>query len=116
MYHSCAARLGQAFAIDARHDKATVLLDEACLASASSGSKPSDRGSEARALLLLAELALRSDTLDLAHDLGERPIVAHCHFDLGRLDHRAGRREEAREHLTAATTMYRENGHALLAA
>jgi hypothetical protein len=38
-----------------------------------------------------------------------RPLVAHCHLGLGKLCWRTGRRqEEAQEHLTTATTMYRE--------
>ena len=37
-----------------------------------------------------------------------RPLVAHCHLGLGKLYRRTGQREQAREHLTTATTMYRE--------
>jgi hypothetical protein len=37
-----------------------------------------------------------------------RPLVAHCHLGLGKLHRRTGKREQAREHLTIATTMYRE--------
>jgi len=37
-----------------------------------------------------------------------RPLVAHCHLGLGKLYRCTGKREQAREHLTAATTMYRE--------
>ena len=37
-----------------------------------------------------------------------RPLVAHCHLGLGRLYRRTGERERAYEHLTTATTMYRE--------
>ena len=39
-----------------------------------------------------------------------RPLVAHCHLGLGKLYRRTGKREQAREHLTTATTMYREMG------
>ena len=45
--------------------------------------------------------------LALATELGMRPLVAHCHFGLGRLERRS-RRKQAREHITTATTMYRE--------
>ena len=38
-----------------------------------------------------------------------RPLVAHCHLGLGKLYRRTGR-EQAQEHLTTATTMYREMG------
>ena len=40
--------------------------------------------------------------------LGMRPLVAHCHLGLGKLYRRTGKREQAQEHLTTATTMYRE--------
>ena len=36
------------------------------------------------------------------------PIVAHCHLGLGKLYRRTGKREQAQEHLTTATTMYRD--------
>jgi hypothetical protein len=37
-----------------------------------------------------------------------RPLVAHCHLGLGKLYRNTGKRQEATEHLTIATTMYRE--------
>ena len=36
-----------------------------------------------------------------------RPLVAHCHFGLGKLYHRADN-EQARDHLIIATKMDRE--------
>jgi hypothetical protein len=39
-----------------------------------------------------------------------RPLIAHCHLGLGKLYRRTGKREQAREHLTTAKTMYREMG------
>jgi class 3 adenylate cyclase/tetratricopeptide (TPR) repeat protein len=81
------------------------------------------RGGEARVLWVLADLAARSATPDfdkaqgfyrealhLANELGMRPLAAHCHRDLGKLDLRTGKREQAQEHLTTAATMYREMG------
>jgi len=50
------------------------------------------------------------EALALAEPRGMRPLVAHCHLGLGRLYRRTGQREKAREHLTTATTMYREMG------
>jgi tetratricopeptide (TPR) repeat protein len=50
------------------------------------------------------------EALALATELGMRPLVAHCHFGLGKLDRQTNKREQAREHLTTATTMYREMG------
>jgi hypothetical protein len=37
-----------------------------------------------------------------------RPLVAHCHLGLGKLFCCTGNREQAQEHLTVATVMYRE--------
>ena len=37
-------------------------------------------------------------------------LVAHCHLGLGKLYRRIGQPEQAQEHLTIATTMYREMG------
>ena len=48
------------------------------------------------------------DALALAEELGMRPLVAHGHLGLGKLYRRAGTREQAKGHLSAATTMYRE--------
>ena len=42
--------------------------------------------------------------------LGMRPLIAHCRLGLGKLYRRTGKREPAQEHLTTATTMYREMG------
>jgi hypothetical protein len=44
----------------------------------------------------------------LASELGMRPLVAHSHRGLGEVSHRANRLADAREHLGAAITMYRE--------
>ena len=37
-----------------------------------------------------------------------RPLVAHCHLGLGKLYRRTGKREQAYEHLSTATRIYRE--------
>jgi tetratricopeptide (TPR) repeat protein len=81
------------------------------------------RGYEAWTLRLLAEVASHGDpvaveTADgyyrqarvLAGELGMRPLVAHCHLGLGKLYGRTGDRQQAQEHLTTATAMYREMG------
>ena len=80
-------------------------------------------GHQAYALRLLGEIAVNGEPLDarqaevhyrqalaLADELGMRPLVAHCHLGLGKLYRRTGRRQEAQEHLTSATAMYREMG------
>jgi tetratricopeptide (TPR) repeat protein len=46
--------------------------------------------------------------LALATELGMRPLLAHCHFGLGKLYRQTNKREQAREHFTTATTMYRD--------
>jgi tetratricopeptide (TPR) repeat protein len=84
-------------------------------------SSRAQRGFVAHALNLLGDIATHPDLFDaetgeghyrkalaLAEPLGMRPLVAHCHLGLGKLYRRTGKREQAREHLTTATTMYRE--------
>ena len=48
------------------------------------------------------------EALALAKPRGMRPLIAHCHLGLGKLYRRTGKRDQAQEHLTTATTMYRE--------
>ena len=80
-----------------------------------------ERGNEAEALRVLGECAAagaRPDlttarqsleqALALAEELGMRPLVAHCHHGLCKLYRHTGKQDEAREHLSTATTMYRE--------
>jgi tetratricopeptide (TPR) repeat protein len=80
-----------------------------------------ERGHQAYALRLLGEIAAHREPSEiepadthyrqataLAEELGMRPLVAHCHLGLGQLYRRTGKREQAREHLTTATTLYRE--------
>jgi tetratricopeptide (TPR) repeat protein len=80
-----------------------------------------ERGYEAWALRLLGEIASHPHSLDteagadhyrqataLATALGMRPLVAHCHLGLGKLTRRSGKRQQAQEHLTAATMMFRQ--------
>ena len=74
--------------------------------------------SEAHALCLAGDVASTGgaedapgyyrEALALAGELGMRPLVAHCHLGLGKLSRRAGERAHTEEHLTTATTMYRE--------
>jgi tetratricopeptide (TPR) repeat protein len=76
------------------------------------------RGTEAHALCLAGDVASASgggdaedhyhQALALAEPRGMRPLVAHCHLGLGKLYRRSGEPEQAREHLTTATAMYRE--------
>ena len=78
------------------------------------------RGSEAHALCLAGDVASRGGATDaegyyrqalaLAKPRGMRPLAAHCHLGLGKLYRRTSGREQAQEHMTIATTMYREMG------
>jgi tetratricopeptide (TPR) repeat protein len=110
-YHS----LGRAGLLLGRLDEARDLGDRAVKYS------PSHPGYAAHALHLLGDIATHPDRFDaesgevyyrqalaLAEPRGMRPLVAHCHLGLGKLYRRSGNREQAQEHLTAATTMYRD--------
>jgi tetratricopeptide (TPR) repeat protein len=80
-----------------------------------------ERGVEGHILRFLGDIVAHPDRVEvdtaeahyrqalaLAEELGLRPLMAHCHLGLGVLYRRAGTRQQAREHLTIATTMYRE--------
>jgi tetratricopeptide (TPR) repeat protein len=77
-------------------------------------------GWEAWVLWLLGEIAMRRDppdivpaaahyqqALPLAEELGMRPLVAHCHYGLGRLYHQTGRVAQAHTALSATIDLYR---------
>ena len=111
--------LGEACLIEGRFDDASRYgLEALTLAQ-----RHRERGHEAWGLRLLGEVASRGDRRDveraeadyrqalaLADELDMRPLAAHCHFHLGKLLRTAPRPEGARQHLTTATTMYREMG------
>ena len=46
--------------------------------------------------------------LAVATDPGMRPLAARCHFGLAKLYRQTNKPDQAREHFTTATTMYRE--------
>jgi tetratricopeptide (TPR) repeat protein len=85
------------------------------------GREFSEKGHEALALHVLGAITAATDppeahssqnyflaSTTLASVLGMRPLVAHCHLGLGQLYRRTGKREQAQEYLSTATTMYRE--------
>ena len=41
-------------------------------------------------------------------NLARAPLVAHCHYGLGKLYRRTGNRGQAQQHLGTVTTMHRE--------
>jgi len=111
------AWLSEGYLLAGRIDNASEVASRALAASRRHG----ERGSEGWILRLLAEVLLTRRRLDteaiehhycgalaLAGELGMRPLVAHCHLGLGKLYRRMDKRDDAREHLTIATTMYRE--------
>ena len=116
------ARHGDAYHSLGRADLLLGRLDEARrLAEHAVESSPVQPGFAAYAMHLLGDIATHPDQFDaesgeahyrralaVAEPRGMRPLVAHCHLGLGKLYRRTGRREQAREHLTIATTMYRE--------
>ena len=102
-----------------REDEALEAEEQALMTYRQSG----QRGVEGWALHLLGEITASRDPLDvaradgcyreamtLAEELSMRPLVAHCHFGLGKLYSRTGDGAKAEEHLSTATTMYREMG------
>jgi tetratricopeptide (TPR) repeat protein len=110
-YHA----LGQTCLLLGQLDEAHSLADRAV---ESCRSQP---GYAAHALHLRGDIATYPDRFDaesgdacyhqalaLAEPRGMRPLVAHCHLGLGKLYRRTGKRDQAQEHLTTATTMYRE--------
>ena len=115
---SLATRLSEAYLEIGRTQDASTLATRALdLAVEHRG-----RGDQAWVLRLCGKIAARdASNLDQAEDqyrralvlaeaLGMRPLVAHCHLGLGKLHRRTGKREQAQEDLTTATTMYREMG------
>jgi tetratricopeptide (TPR) repeat protein len=79
-----------------------------------------ERGIQARVLWLLGEITARQEprndeqakrfycqALDLAHELGWRPLQAHCHRSLGTLYSQIGWLELAHTELTMAMHLYR---------
>ena len=118
LFHSISVvELGEAYLLADRVEDARTCADRAVLLARERG----ERGDEAWALRLLGEIAAQYTRPDvataeahygaamaLASELGMRPLGAHCHLGLGKLYRRAGKRQEAQEHLTMGTTMYRE--------
>ena len=107
--------LGHTCLLLGRLDEARRLTDQAV------ESSPRQPGFAAHALHLLGDIAAHPDRFDaeraeahyrqalaLAAPRGMRPLVAHCHLGLGKLYRRTAKHEQAQEHLTTATTLYRE--------
>jgi tetratricopeptide (TPR) repeat protein len=111
--------MGEVYLLAGRAEEAGRLAERALTRSR----EHRQRGDEAAALRLAGEVAARGtppdvpeaegryrEGLALADALGMRPLVAHCHLGLGRLYAHTDKREQARDQLSTAATMYREMG------
>jgi class 3 adenylate cyclase/tetratricopeptide (TPR) repeat protein len=107
----------EAYALAGRFEEARECADRALTLTR----ERSQRGWQARMLRLLGEIGSHAggvavetvggpyrQAMTVAEELEMRPLIAHCHLGLGKLYRRTGQREQAHEHLTTATTMYRE--------
>ncbi|MGH8070813.1 MAG: tetratricopeptide repeat protein [Candidatus Entotheonellia bacterium] len=112
----CRLSLGEAQMLAGRPEEAHALAERA-LALAQ---EHQERGNQAYALRLLGEITARHDppeakeaeayyhqALALADELGMRPLVAHCHRDLGTLYAKPAQQEQAHEELSTAIKLYR---------
>lgn len=108
--------MGRACMLLGRLDKARQLAERAV------GTSQHQPGFAAHALHLLGELGAQPDRFDaensiahyrealaLAQKHGMRPLMAHCHFGLGRVYGRLGK-GEAHKNITTAAAMYRDMG------
>jgi DNA-binding SARP family transcriptional activator len=120
VFHSFyVAYQGEAYMLAGRVPEAHRLAERALTLARERG----ERGSEAWALHLLAETAVRGDpahvetaeghyrhALALAEELGMRPSAARCHLGLGELYARLGKLKAAASELAAATDAFRAMG------
>ena len=110
-------RFGETYWLAGRIDEARAQAERGLGLARATG----ERGAEVRALGLLGNVLAHCDRPDpgqaepcfrealaMAEQLGMRPQAARCHLGLGKLYGRTGNRQQAQEHLTTATTMYRE--------
>jgi DNA-binding NtrC family response regulator/tetratricopeptide (TPR) repeat protein len=112
-------QLGEAYLLADQVEAAHACADRAARLARERG----ERGHEAWALRLLGEAASAQSppavaaaeahydaAMALGSELGMRPLVAHCHLGLGMLSRHISDDAKAHQHLTTATTMYREMG------
>jgi class 3 adenylate cyclase/tetratricopeptide (TPR) repeat protein len=108
------AHLGEAYLHIGQVEQATSVADLALQTSLNYH----QRGADAWTQWLLGEINTRADNLGaaeghyckamaLASKLGMAPLLAHCHFGLGKGHGCAGRNEQSWEHLVAAANLYR---------
>jgi class 3 adenylate cyclase/tetratricopeptide (TPR) repeat protein len=112
----CGFSLGEAHLLAGHVEEAQTLAEGAL----SLARAHQECGNQAHALHLLGEIAARREppeseqardhyrqALALAEALGMRPLLAHCHRDLGTLYAKIGRYAEAHTELSTAIAMYR---------
>jgi tetratricopeptide (TPR) repeat protein len=111
-------QLGEAYLLADQVEVARGCAERALMLARQRG----ERGHEAWALRLLGEIAAHytrpeaaaaaeahyEAAMMLASELEMRPLLAHCDLGLGKIHRRIGKRQEAQEYLTTATTMYRD--------
>ena len=111
--------LSDALLVAGRLDEALAEAERARAVAADCG----ERRGDATFHQLMGDIAARRDPpafeiaetsyrqgLELATELGLRPVVAHCHRGLGTVYQRTGRAEDAWQHLDTAAAMYGEMG------
>jgi tetratricopeptide (TPR) repeat protein len=108
------AHLGEAYLYAGQADQAASVAHRAL----DSALHYREQGAQAWSEWLLGEIGARArrgdepeghyqKAMELASRLGMAPLLAHCHFGLGKEYRRAGKPEEAREHLANAVKLYR---------
>jgi class 3 adenylate cyclase/tetratricopeptide (TPR) repeat protein len=117
LFHSLSVvQLGEAYLLADQVEDARACADRGVRLARERG----ERGYEAWALRLHGDIASRQSrpdvataeahygaALDLADELGMRPLAAHCHRGLGTLYAKIGRREQAHAELSTAIELYR---------
>lgn len=111
------AWLGEAYLLAGRIDDAIQTSQRALTLSRDY----KERGHEAWTLRILGEIvshytppdadqaeAYYRQAMVLADELGMRPLLAHCHFGLGKLYRRTENRADAQQHLALAAALFRQ--------
>jgi tetratricopeptide (TPR) repeat protein len=109
-------RLGEGYLLAGRLEEAMLEAQRALTLARDA----KQRGLEAWALRLLGQIEARQEpaavesaeehyqqAMAITNELGMRPLLAHCHLDLGTLYRRLGRHAAARAELSAAMELYR---------
>lgn len=109
--------LGKAYLLDGRHKDALACAERALAMSTSSGRRAQEAASlHLRGSALQGEGDLQAGArdvtraLELAGELGMRPLLAHCHAELGMIHRRAGRSGAASAQLATAQSLYEQMG------